>query len=51
MTNNYRQAYFDNPDLWDSADWQKRGGDLERARLATEWLPRAVRLNFGCGLR
>ncbi len=51
MTNNYRQAFFDNPDLWDSAAWQNREGDLERARLAAEWLPSEVRaiLDVGCG--
>ena len=51
MTNNYRQAIFDNPEVWDSAAWQKRGGDLERARLAAEWLPNEVSsiLDVGCG--
>jgi len=51
MTKNYSQAIFDNPEVWDTAAWQKRGGDLERARLAAEWLPREVQsiLDVGCG--
>jgi SAM-dependent methyltransferase len=51
MTTKYSQAFFDNPEVWDSAAWQKREGDLERARLAAEWLPGEVNsiLDIGCG--
>jgi SAM-dependent methyltransferase len=47
----YSQAYFDNPKVWNPEVWRKREGDLERARLATEWLPGEVSsvLDVGCG--
>jgi 2-polyprenyl-3-methyl-5-hydroxy-6-metoxy-1,4-benzoquinol methylase len=45
------QAYFDNPQIWDPIAWQGRTDDLERARLALEWLPQDVTtlLDVGCG--
>jgi SAM-dependent methyltransferase len=47
----YSQAYFDNPEIWNPNAWQKREGDLKRARLAVEWLPDVVTsiLDVGCG--
>jgi SAM-dependent methyltransferase len=50
MTAKYSQAIFDNPEVWDSAAWQKLEGDLERARLAIEWLLGEVNsvLDIGC---
>ncbi len=51
MTTNYSQAFFDNPEVWDSAAWQNRAADQERARLAVEWLPTEAKLilDVGCG--
>jgi ubiquinone/menaquinone biosynthesis C-methylase UbiE len=51
MTTKYSRAFFDTPELWDSTIWQNREGDLERARLASEWLPGEVNtiLDVGCG--
>jgi ubiquinone/menaquinone biosynthesis C-methylase UbiE len=51
MKTEFSQALFDNPEVWDSAAWQKRVDDLERARLAAEWLPSEINsvLDVGCG--
>jgi SAM-dependent methyltransferase len=51
MTTKYSRSFFDTPELWDSATWQNRDGDIERARLASDWLPGEVNsiLDVGCG--
>src|SRR4030042_112865 len=51
MTTKYRRAFYDTPELWDSSTWQNRAGDLERARLASDWFPGEVNsiLDVGCG--
>jgi SAM-dependent methyltransferase len=51
MANLNGQSYFDNPEIWDPVVWQDRVDDIERARLAIEWLPDDVTtlLDVGCG--
>jgi hypothetical protein len=39
MTVDYGQTYFDNPEIWSIAAWQWCEADLNRARIAAEWLP------------
>jgi SAM-dependent methyltransferase len=51
LSRDYKQAYFENPETWDSVAWQGHAGDAERARLAAEWLPADAHsiLDVGCG--
>jgi SAM-dependent methyltransferase len=51
MPPEFRQSYFDNPEIWNPTVWQMRKTDLDRARLAVEWLPRDAKsvLDVGCG--
>jgi ubiquinone/menaquinone biosynthesis C-methylase UbiE len=51
MSPEFSQTYFENPDIWNPVAWRTRTADLERARLADEWLPDEVKsvLDVGCG--
>jgi SAM-dependent methyltransferase len=45
------QDFYDNPEIWNPEMWQQREDDIERAKLAAEWLPSEVSqvLDVGCG--
>ncbi|OGO27376.1 MAG: hypothetical protein A2136_01500 [Chloroflexi bacterium RBG_16_54_11] len=51
MPQNYSQAYFDLPETWDPASWQKKEPARARAHLASQWFPGEVHsiLDVGCG--
>jgi SAM-dependent methyltransferase len=51
MTADYGHTYFDNPKIWSSAAWQWYEANINRARIAAEWLPGEVIsvLGVGCG--
>jgi SAM-dependent methyltransferase len=51
MSHEDQRSYFDNPNIWNPELWREHRSDLERARIASEWLPEDVKsvLDVGCG--